>query len=185
MPQPNTSTPMIKRPILWVPVLAFVALVALLAGGLYRPADRAVPSAMIGRPLPEFSLAAIVPGRAGLAKADFARGNPRLLNVFASWCAPCIAEAPVLMQLKQAGVPIDGVAVRDAGPALAAFLANHGDPFDRIGSDRESQLQFALGSSGVPESFVIVGRGTIVHQHIGPIKPADIPAIIAAVRSAQ
>ena len=185
MPQPDTSTPMIRRPILWVPMLAFVALVALLAGGLFRPADRAVPSAMIGRSLPEFTLAGIVPGKAGLAKADFAQGKPRLLNVFASWCAPCIAEAPVLMQLKQAGVPIDGVAVRDTGPALGAFLANHGDPFDRIGSDRESQLQFALGSSGAPESFVIDGHGIIRYQHIGPIEPDQVPLILAEMEKAR
>ena len=174
-----------KRWLLWVPVLAFVALIAVLASGLFRPADRTVRSAMIGQPLPQFALAAIVPGKPGLASKDFATGQPRLLNVFASWCAPCIAEAPILLQLKAAGVPIDGVAIRDTTPALQAFLARNGDPLDRIGDDPESRIQFALGSSGVPESFVIDGESKIVHQHIGDIKAVDVPTIIAAVKGAR
>ena len=174
-----------KKWLLWVPVLGFLGLAAVLAGGLLQPADRTVRSAMIGQPLPEFALDAIVSGKPGLNDADFRTGQPRLLNVFASWCAPCIAEAPILMRLKAAGVPIDGVAIRDTAPALAAFLARNGDPFDRIGGDPESQIQFALGSSGVPESFVIDGQGRIVHQHIGDIKAADVPVIMAALKAAE
>lgn len=169
----------------WVPVLAFVALITVLASGLLRPADRTVRSAMVGQQLPEFALTAIIPGKPGLANTDFATGQPRLLNVFASWCAPCIAEAPILMQLKAAGIKIDGVAIRDTTPALQAFLARNGDPFDRIGNDPESRIQFALGSSGVPESFVIDGKGRIVHQHVGDIKAADVPTIIAAMKEAE
>ncbi len=174
-----------KRWLLWVPVLAFGALIAVLASGLFRPTDRTVRSAMIGQPLPEFTLTAIVPGKRGMSSKDFGTGQPRLLNVFASWCAPCIAEAPILMRLKEAGVPIDGVAIRDTTPALQAFLARNGDPFDRIGGDPESRIQFALGSSGVPESFVIDGEGRIVHQHIGDIKAVDVATIVAAVKGAQ
>ena len=173
------------RALLWLPVLAFVVLVAVLASGLLRPAERTVKSAMVGQPLPEFALTAIVPGKLGLASADFGKGQPRLLNVFASWCAPCIAEAPILARLKVAGVKIDGVAIRDTAPALQAFLARNGDPYDRIGSDPDSRMQFALGSSGVPESFVIDGQGRIVHQHIGDIKADDLATIIAAVKSAR
>ncbi len=174
-----------KRWLWWVPVLACVALIVVLASGLVLPADRNVRSAMIGQPLPEFALNAIVPGKPGLASTDFGTGQPRLINVFASWCAPCIAEAPILMRLKAAGVPIDGIAIRDTAPALETFLASNGDPFDRIGNDPNSQIQFALGSSGVPESFVIDGEGRIVHQHIGDIKAADVPTIIAAMKAAE
>ena len=174
-----------KRVLLWLPIAAFLVLAAVLASGLFRPADRTVRSALIGQPLPAFALPAIVPGRPGLASADFAKGEPRLLNIFASWCAPCIAEAPVLMRLKQAGVKIDGVAVRDTAPELQQFLAENGNPFERIGSDSESKVQFALGSSGVPESFVIDGRGRIVHQHVGDIKASDVPTILAAVEQAR
>jgi len=174
-----------KKWLLWVPALDFIALIAVLASGLIRPADRAVRSAMIGQRLPQFALSAIIPGKPGLSSKDFTTGQPRLLNVFASWCAPCIAEAPILLQLKAAGVPIDGVAIRDTAPALQAFLARNGDPFDRIGNDPESRVQFAFGSAGVPESFVIDGEGTIIHQHIGDIKAADVPTIIAAMKEAE
>ena len=105
--------------------------------------------------------------------------------MFASWCAPCIAEAPILTRLKDAGVKIDGVAIRDSGPALEAFLARNGNPFERIGSDPESKIQFALGSSGVPESFVIDSRGRIAHQHVGDIKASDVPVILAAIEKAR
>ena len=174
-----------KRPMLWLPLLAFAALLLVIAAGLFRPADRTVRSAMIGQPLPAFALPAIVAGKPGLAAADFGRGQPRLLNVFASWCIPCIAEAPRLLALKQAGVPIDAVAIRDTAPAVRDFLGRNGDPYQRIGSDRDSRVQLALGSSGVPESFVIDGRGKIVLQHVGAIDPDDVPAILAAVERAR
>ena len=174
-----------KRALLWVPVLAFALLFAVLASGLFQPAERTVRSAMVGQKLPQFALAPIVPGKAGLANTDLGQGQPRLLNIFASWCAPCITEAPVLAQLKAAGVPIDGVAVRDTAPALQAFLSEHGDPFERVGNDPDSRVQFALGSSGVPESFVIDGRGTILLQHVGAITAKDVPAIVAAVKGAK
>ncbi len=174
-----------RRVLLFLPVVAFVILAAVLASGLYQPADRTVRSALIGQPVPAFSLPPIVPGQPGLASTDFGKGEPRLLNVFASWCAPCIAEAPVLTQLKQAGVKIDAVAIRDTTPALQAFLARNGNPFERIGNDPESKIQFALGSSGVPESFIIDSKGRIAHQHVGDIKPSDVPAILAAIEKAR
>ncbi|WBH15560.1 DsbE family thiol:disulfide interchange protein [Sphingomonas radiodurans] len=174
-----------KRPLLWLPLLAFVALLGVVANGLFRPADRVVRSALIGQPLPSFALPPMVPGKPGLTTQDFNRGEPRLLNVFASWCVPCIAEAPQLMALKQAGVPIDAIAIRDTDLAIRAFLQRNGDPFARVGGDPNSQVQLALGSSGVPESFVIDGKGRIVLQHVGAIENADVPRIIAAVRNAR
>lgn len=174
-----------KRPLLWIPLIAFIGLFVVIAQGLYKPAERTVRSAMVGQTLPAFALPPVVPGKPGLASADFAQGQPRLLNVFASWCVPCITEAPILLELKQAGVPIDGIAVRDTGPALQNFLARNGDAYERIGSDVESRAQLSIGSSGVPESFVIDGRGKIVLQHVGDIEAADIPSIIAAVKNAR
>lgn len=171
--------------LLWLPLIGFGALFVVLAGGLLRPADRTVRSAMVGRPLPGFVLPPIVAGKPGLATGDFAKGQPRLVNVFASWCAPCLAEAPQLLRLKAAGVAIDGIAIRDTGPDLAAFLAHSGDPFQAIGGDSDSRVQLALGSAGVPESFVVDGRGTIRLQHVGGIHADEVPAILAAVKAAQ
>jgi len=98
---------------------------------------------------------------------------------------PCIAEAPLLIDLKRQGVPIDAIAVRDRPEDVAAFLARHGDPFERIGADPESRIQLAFGSSGVPETFVVDGRGVIRYQHMGPIEPGDVTTIVHEWRAAK
>lgn len=173
------------RWLLWVPLAAFALLFAVVASGLFRPADRTVRSALIGKPLPPFALPPIAPGKPGLSTALFRQGQPRVLNIFASWCIPCAAEAPQLLRLKAMGIPIDAVAIRDTAPALKAFLRRNGDPYQGIGDDRQSAVQLALGSSGVPESFVIDGRGRIVLQHVGDIRADDVATIAAAVRDAR
>ncbi|RZL59337.1 MAG: redoxin domain-containing protein [Sphingomonas sp.] len=174
-----------RRWLLWAPFAVFAAIVVVVASGLFAPADRAVRSALIGKPLPDFALPPIAPGKPGLSTAVFRQGQPHLLNVFASWCIPCAAESPQLLRLKAMGIPIDAIAIRDTAPALRDFLARYGDPYERIGADAQSAVQLALGSSGVPESFVIDGRGRIVLQHIGDIRAEDVDAIAAAVRSAR
>jgi cytochrome c biogenesis protein CcmG/thiol:disulfide interchange protein DsbE len=175
----------VKRLILWAPLVLFVAFVAVFAAGLINPASKTIPSQLIGKPLPTFSLPQAVPERPALASANFAEGQPRLLNVFASWCVPCAAEAPQLMQLAQTGVPIDAIAIRDRPEDIQAFLGRWGDPYQRIGSDKASTVQIALGSAGVPETFVVDGRGIIRHQHIGEIRPEDLPAIMSALATAR
>ena len=174
-----------NRLILWAPLLVFVAFVSVFAAGLVKPSSKDIPSHMIGKPLPRFSLPQAVPERPGLGSANFAEGQPRLLNIFASWCVPCAAEAPQLMQLAQAGVPIEAIAIRDRSGDIQAFLARGGNPFRRIGSDTTSSVQIALGSAGVPETFVVDGRGIIRHQHIGEIRPEDLPAIMSALAAAK
>ena len=140
-----------KRVLLWLPLALFALLFGLVAIGLFKPADRVVRSAMVDKPLPDFALPAMLPNKPGVARAAFGGGKPRLINVFASWCVPCIAEAPELMKLKAAGVAIDGVAINDRPDAIQAFLDRNGDPYQGIGGDQNSQVQIALGSSGVPE----------------------------------
>lgn len=174
-----------KRWLLWLPFLAFVLLFAVVIFGLKKPTDHTIKSAMVGKPLPDVTLPGIVPGKPGLSNSDFAPGRPRLLNVFASWCLPCIAEAPQLMALKQSGVEIDGIAIRDTTPALQDFLARNGDPYARIGDDKQSSAQLSIGSSGVPETFLIDSQGKIVEQHIGDIRADDVPDILAKLRAAQ
>lgn len=170
---------------LWLPLIGFLALVALAIWGLARPADRAVRSAMVGRALPDFVLDPVVPGKPGLTSARFRDGKPRLLNVFASWCVPCAAEAPQLARLKAMGARIEAAAIRDKSEDVRRFLTRYGDPFDAIGGDPESALQLSLGSSGVPETFVVDGEGRIVLQHIGDIRDEHIPAIMAALERAK
>lgn len=172
-----------RRVLIWLPLALFAAVLALVASGLIKPADRTVRSAMIDKPLPEINLPPLLANKDGI-KGGFG-GKPRLVNVFASWCLPCIAEAQQLMKLKQMGVQIDGVATADTTPAMEAFLAQNGDPYARIGDDRNRRTQFALGSAGVPETFVVDARGRIVKQHIGDIREDDLPEILAALEAAK
>ena len=175
----------VKRVALWAPLAIFALVFVVVISGLVKPGETVVRSAMVGKPVPDFALPAMVPGKPGLTSASFKGGQPRLLNVFASWCIPCIAEAPQLMRLKAMGIPIDAIAIRDTAPAIAGFLRRNGDPYARIGSDRASQVQLALGSSGVPETFVIDGRGIVVKQIIGDIRPENVAEIVQAVKDAR
>ena len=166
-----------------------LALLALLLAGLVwrlaSPADTNVRSKLEGQPVPQFTFAAAIPSKPGLASSDLASGQPRLVNIFASWCVPCITEVQVLKMLQRSGVPIDGIAVRDRPADIARFLAENGDPYQRIGSDPQSAVQIALGSAGVPESFIVDGNGVIRYQHIGPIEASDVPAILARLEAAK
>ena len=174
-----------SRALRLLPVGLLLLVVGLLVWRLAIPGETKIRSRLAGKPVPAFTLPEALPGKPTLASADLATGRPQLLNIFASWCVPCIAEARVLDRLHRRGVPIAAIAIRDRPEDVAAFLARHGDPFSRIGSDRTSQVQLALGSSGVPESFVVDGRGIIRHQHIGEIKPKDVPAILAELEKAR
>jgi cytochrome c biogenesis protein CcmG/thiol:disulfide interchange protein DsbE len=167
------------------PLFSLLVIVALLVWRLASPSDTNIHSKLENKPIPAFTLPPAFPGKPGLSSAMLAAGQPRLVNFFASWCVPCVGEAPVLDELKRRGVMIDGIAVRDRPEDVADFLARHGDPYERVGSDGESQVQIALGSSGVPESFVVDGRGVIRYQHIGPIEAADVVTILGKLEQAR
>ncbi|WP_029935254.1 DsbE family thiol:disulfide interchange protein [Sphingomonas sp. UNC305MFCol5.2] len=173
-----------RRVLIWAPLVLFALVFGLVASGLLKPGDRTVHSAMVGKPLPVLTLPALLPGKPGVTSTEL-KGKPRLLNVFASWCIPCIAEAPQLMKLKQAGVEIDAIAIRDTREAVQAFLARNGDPYARIGDDQASRAQLALGSSGVPETFVIDAQGRIAYQHIGDIREEHVAELLAQLEKAK
>ena len=173
------------RLVLWVPLIGFVIFLIVFAIGLKQPAEKTIPSALIGQPMPEFTLPAAMPGRPGLSSAALRQGGPHLINIFASWCLPCRVEAPQLEQLRQRGIPVDGIAVRDRPQDLAMFLSSYGDPFRSIGADVDRRVQLNLGSAGVPETFIVDARGIIRHQHIGAITADDVPAIVAAFEAAR
>lgn len=173
-----------KRWTIWLPFALFGAFFALAAGGLLWPSDPTITSKMVGKDLPEFNLPAAVADRPALSKADFANGKPQLLNIFASWCVPCIAEAPYLQELANRGAVINGVAIRDTQADVTAFLARNGNPYARIGADDISKIQFEIGSSGVPETFVIDGQGKIVYQHIGEIRAEHVDLLMKYLQDA-
>lgn len=172
-----------KKMLIWGPLALFAFFVGLAAYQLSQPRDDTVRSAMIGKPVPAFELAD--PDGNQITDAVFRDGKPKLLNVWASWCAPCIAEAPMLETLKERGAKIVGVALKDKPENMAQFLARHGNPYSIIVRDDYSRLHVAIGASGVPETFVVDGSGTIRYQLIGPVREADIAILLGELEKAR
>jgi len=168
-----------------LPIILLLLIIAALVWRLATPVDTNVHSTLEGKPVPAFSLAPILPNKAPLSSADLATGQPHLVNIFASWCVPCVTEVKVLRTLSEHGVPIDGIAIRDRPDDLENFLLSNGDPYLRIGSDPQSQVQISLGSSGVPESFIVDGKGVIRYQQIGAIDADDVPMILSKLEQAR
>lgn len=168
-----------------IPLAAFLFFAGLAGYMLTQPKDQNVPSQMIEQPLPDFTLEPALAGMPGASRADFVGGKPRLLNIWASWCLPCIAEAPHLERLQQEGVEIIGIAVRDTPEAVEDFLARHGNPYSRIGADDISELMLEIGASGVPETYVIDAEGNIRYQHIGDVRESDVAMLLEKLEEVQ
>ena len=173
------------RALYLVPLALFLFFAGLAAFMLNQPKQQDVPSQMIAQPLPEFSLQPAIAGVPGVRRADLVGGQPRLLNIWASWCLPCIAEAPHLEALQSQGVEIIGIAVRDRPEAVADFLRRYGNPYTRIGSDDISSLMIEIGASGVPETYVIDADGNIRYQHIGDVRADTVPLLLEKLEEAR
>jgi cytochrome c biogenesis protein CcmG, thiol:disulfide interchange protein DsbE len=166
-----------RRLLYLLPVLVFIGVGIGLAVGLTRDPG-VLPSALLDRPVPAFELPPIEGrGGDGLSSQDLA-GDVALVNVFASWCVPCRAEHPVLMGLAERGVPIYGINYKDRPEPASAWLAELGDPFRRIGADRDGRVSIDWGVYGVPETFVIGPDGRIRHKFVGPLQPRDVEEIL-------
>jgi len=159
-------TPLQRRSLLLAPLgaaaiggTAFWMLLDRMSEGTYDP--HTLPSMLIGKRLPEFSLPGDPPST-GFSSADVvAAKQPALVNFFASWCVPCVQEAPVLMQLKQRGMPVWGIAYKDKTADTKAFLKEHGDPYIRIASDEPGTVAINFGLYGVPETYLVDGTGIV------------------------
>jgi cytochrome c biogenesis protein CcmG, thiol:disulfide interchange protein DsbE len=176
-----------RRPLI-VAIAIFIAVFVLFAVGLNLD-PRRIPSPLIGKPVPEFSLPPVKGRTLGLSTADI-KGEVSLVNVFASWCVACRDEHPVLMQLSRRGiVPIHGLNYKDAPDDAAAWLDSLGDPYTRTGADRDGRVGIEWGVYGVPETFVIDRDGRIAHKHIGAITPKaldeEILPLIEKLRQPQ
>jgi cytochrome c biogenesis protein CcmG/thiol:disulfide interchange protein DsbE len=148
---------------------AFFAMLEREQEGRFNP--REVPSMLIGKHVPKFSL----PGDPGFADTDL-RGRTILVNFFASWCIPCVEEAPVLMDLHHAGVPLFGIAYKDKPAATDAFLAKHGNPFTRLARDEPGRVAIDWGVTGVPETYLIDPQGVVRWRYVGPLTPDAVTA---------
>ncbi len=184
--------PVRRSLLLILPVLAFTALAAILLLRLRSGVDPAVlPSAMIGKPVPAFSLPP-VPGLAadgapvpGLSSADL-KGGVTVLNVFASWCAPCQVEHPMLMRLaREPGLRVVGIDYKEPAPeAGQRFLARHGLPFGRVGADASGRAAIDFGVYGVPETFIIGPDGVIRDKLVSAITPENFASVLKRIRAA-
>lgn len=156
-----------------IPLAIAVALGGFFLWGLKPDRDpNGIPSVLIGQKAPAFELAppegAGVPG---LATADLTTtGDVSIINVFASWCVPCRAEHAVLTRMvEQDGIRLLGINYKDKPEDAVAWLNNLGNPYERIGSDISGRAGVEWGISGVPETFIVGGDGTVLYRYVGPI----------------
>jgi cytochrome c biogenesis protein CcmG/thiol:disulfide interchange protein DsbE len=155
-----------------LPVSIFLGIAVLLAIGLTMD-PREVPSPLIDKPVPMFSLAPVQGRQLGLASNDL-KGEVSLVNVFASWCVACRQEHPLLLEVgRQNIVPIHGLNYKDEPDDAAGWLDALGDPYTRTGADLNGRVGVDWGVYGVPETFVIDKNGNIAYKHIGPISQQD------------
>lgn len=153
-----------------VPILAFIGIVIFLGNGLFHD-PRLIPSPLIGKRVPDFTLPPVKGRTLGLSTADL-KGEVSLVNVFASWCTACREEHPQFMELQRSGlVPIHGLNYKDRPNDAAAWLDELGDPYTRTGADIKGRVGIDWGVYGVPETFVIDLDGRIAYKQIGAITP--------------
>jgi cytochrome c biogenesis protein CcmG/thiol:disulfide interchange protein DsbE len=168
-----------------IPLAVFIVLVGFLAFGL-KLNPREVPSPLIDKPAPAFSLSRLDdPGK--VVRLEDLRGQVWLLNVWASWCVACLQEHPVLVEFsRSATVPIYGLNYKDKSDAAAAWLGKHGNPYTVSIVDADGRVGIDYGVYGVPETFVIDKQGVIRYKQIGPVTPDVLnDKIIPLVRKLQ
>lgn len=173
-----------NRLLLILPPVLFLGLAVLFWAGMQREDPDALPSALAGQPAPGLVLTQLG-GLPNFGSEDLKTPGVKLVNFWASWCAPCRAEHPLLAEIADSGVPVFGVNYKDPPDNALAFLAELGNPFAGIGADASGRMGLDWGLYGVPETFVIDGQGRVVLRFAGPITRQELerrigPAIAAA-----
>lgn len=176
MTNDNAAPRPVRRWVLFLPLAVFTVLVAIFLFRLFAGDPSKLPSALIGRDVPAFSLPPVVglmrdeTAVPGFSRADLGKGEVALVNVFASWCAPCHQEHPLLMQLAKDGrFALYGINQKDKPENARRFLGRLGNPYRSVGADENGRASIEWGVYGVPETFVIGRDGRILHKHVGPI----------------
>lgn len=172
------------NPLLALPPLLFAVFAGVAYLGLTREHADTLPSALIGHPAP--SLANLAPLGPDPAPTDAALTAPgvKLVNFWASWCAPCRAEHPILRDIAAGGVPVIGVNYKDAPGNALAFLSELGNPFAKLGADPTGRIALDWGIYGIPETFVIDASGKVLLRYPGPLTresyQRDVAPLLAA-----
>lgn len=168
-----------------LPLAIFATIVVAFGAAFYLNLDpHETPFAIEGKPVPAFDLPPAIDGVGGLSTADL-KGKVAIVNFFASWCAPCREEHPMLLQLaKRTGVPVYGIAWKDKAAPLREWLARDGVPFARVGFDESGRTGIDWGISGVPETFVVDARGKVVWRYQGALnEPIVAKGLIPALQA--
>ncbi len=178
-----------KRLIFVIPVLLFAGLAFFLFKSLMGPPPEVMPSMLVDNPAPTTPLPPLDPATEGFTPADLKSGHVTVVNFFASWCIPCRQEASVLPMLaKMPGVQLYGIVYKDMPDKAQAFLNEVGNPFARIDLDEAGSAGIEWGITGVPETFIIDGKGTVLLRHAGPLTPSiiksDLVPVIAKAHAA-
>ena len=169
---------MIQRRLLYLlPALVFLALALWFWRGLQPSRDPTlIPSVMIDKPVPDFDLPPLTGDGQGLKSADL-RGRVTLINFFASWCVPCRAEHPILLDLaRDHRIELDGIAYKNKPADASSFLSELGDPFARVALDQAGRTAIDFGVYGVPESYLVDKQGRIRFRQVGPLTQDVIEA---------
>jgi cytochrome c biogenesis protein CcmG/thiol:disulfide interchange protein DsbE len=195
MSDPDSTSRQQPSALRFLPLVLFALLAALFLVRLFAGDASRLPSALIDKSAPNFDLPALAGLEAtpGLKTGDLRQGHVSLVNVFASWCAPCRQEHPTLMRLandetlKAMGVEIYGLSYKDEQENALGLLKEEGNPFRRIGVDPAGRTAIDFGVYGVPETFIVAGDGTIAYKFVGPMSPAAVEKILlpAIQRAAQ
>jgi cytochrome c biogenesis protein CcmG/thiol:disulfide interchange protein DsbE len=178
--------------LLW-PLAIFCALALVFAMALRTGDPSRLPSALIGKSVPAMTLPPLdglsdsTRPVGGIAAADLSDGKVSVVNFWASWCAPCVQEHPLLMALRErTGVRILGINYKDQAPAARRFLGRYGNPFSAVGVDGDGRAAIEWGVYGMPETFIVDGQGRISYKHVGPITSETLESkIVPAIRAAE
>lgn len=175
-----------------IPLVVFLAIAGLFAFALTSDGPSLLPSQLIGKPAPQLALPPLadlksnggaVPGMTTSSLTE--RKGPALVNFWASWCAPCVAEHPVLVALgRQTGVPIYGINYKDEAANARRFLGRFGNPYQAVGVDEDGRAAIEWGVAKMPETFVVNRAGEIVFKHSGPLTGTVVDSKIVPLLTA-
>jgi cytochrome c biogenesis protein CcmG/thiol:disulfide interchange protein DsbE len=176
-----------NRAIYILPIAGFAVLAFFLFKSLWSPPPDLVPSALLNKPAPHLVLPGLDAQSAAFTPDDLAAGHVSVVNVFASWCAPCRTEAGQLTELaKLPGVALYGMTQKDKPAATRAFLDEVGNPFSRISRDDDGRASIEWGVYGVPETYVVDGKGIIRLKYVGPLSDDVLKGqVLPAIKAAQ
>ena len=181
-----------RRLLVALPLILFAALAAVFLIRLYAGDPSKLPSALIGKPVPDFKLEPLEglkdDGKAveGFSAGTLYGAKVSLVNVWASWCAPCRAEHPYLMELsKRPDIQVLGLNYKDKTENARRFLGVHGNPYDRVGVDPKGRAAVDWGVYGVPETFVVDKKGKIRFKYVGPITQDVLKKLLPQIEAAK